>query len=381
MGYSNEEIEKMIESYQSGLSANEIARKFSISKDSVYNLFKKHNIILRNQSEAKRLSSQKDNPLSEKALSIIEGELLGDGYLRVSKFQAHFRLRTTDYNYAKWVADELYNNGVLFKNEERIKIEKSINDDGSLKTVYVVITSSTIQLMELYKKWYVDGIKHIPKDLELDAIKLLHWWIGDGSVRCNGCSVVFCTDCFDKEDHKILIKLIKNKFDLNAEIRQEKHKYLRLYLFQQSQKFIDIIGNCPFETMLHKWEVRLPGKTQIMIDITPEELEYLYIDLNMTAKAIAEKIGCKRGTVYDKARSLGLKKEPNKKAKCFEENAELSKKVIEMVNDGITLKDIALKINIGKKRILSILINNGIERKKLSSFWVCKIKEKENNED
>lgn len=324
--------------------------------------------IIRNIDPPKtRAGRHNDVPLSAAALDIIEGELLGDGFIVAPVSQGHFKLRTTDQEYANWLLDCLQKEGVPIVPSGYAKPGKQISKNGSVQTVFTVCTQTTMQFGELHRKWYDGKRKRVPNDLEINPTRLLHWWIGDGSVRSNGCSAIFCTDCFNLEEHQVLVEKFSN-IGLCSTIAKE-NSYFRLFLPLQACKLIEMIGSCPFNSMTHKWNVRQPGRIMSAVSISPAELKSLYVDQNIPASKIAAMFGCSRCAIYEKARSIGIKKTPNKRPKKTVWSTELVNSVLDMASENLCMGEIASKTGIGRKQVRHILEDAGLLDPNRPMFW------------
>jgi hypothetical protein len=313
--------------------------------------------------------SQHNNvPLSKNALDIIEGELLGDGFIGMTPCQSYFKLRTADPEYANWLLKCLLAEEVPIVPCGMAKQEIWTDKKGKEHISFVVRTQATVQFGDLRHKWYDGRRKRIPHDLELNPVRILHWWVGDGSVR-KGCSAVFCTDCFNLEEHRLLIDKM-NIFGLHAVIEKgvgKKKNHLRLYLPSQACELIEQIGTCPFESMSHKWNVRPHGRIMAPILISPLELKNLYIEQNLSAKKIAEMFGCSRHIIYEKARSMGLRKDPKKRSISTMWSKDLIDEILALSKTHL-VSEIVVKTGIGRKKIRHILEDAGL-RKMRSNFW------------
>ncbi len=147
------------------------------------------------------ISNYVEGGLSDSAIEIVEGGLLGDGSL--SKNEAHSPLYTQDSmdrRYVSWLKDELEDHGIAASALR--ENDKKWNNTHSLKTLCYP------EFEELEDRWYDDiddvldelddedeverirkkkeqghdRVKRVPEDLEMTPQKLLHLHLGDGSL-------------------------------------------------------------------------------------------------------------------------------------------------------------------------------------------------------
>lgn len=113
---------------------------------------------------------------------------------------------------------------------ERIKIENRLIGYNFLTHCHPVFT-------ELRKKWYPDGIKIVPKDLELNPEIIAIWFADDGSNYYAKRQITIYTEAFTLKEAKFLCEQLK-KFDINPriEIRISKKSF-------KKQPLLIICGN------------------------------------------------------------------------------------------------------------------------------------------
>ena len=101
---------------------------------------------------------------------------------------------------------------------------------NKLLTVHLT-TPNTVQLYEIRQKWYnKQGTKIIPSDLILTPDKVLHWYIGDGSLKkrknkdesLSLSSIELCTQGFNEEEAERLSNLIKKDLGITAKAYKDR---------------------------------------------------------------------------------------------------------------------------------------------------------------
>lgn len=161
-------------------------------------------------------------PLSQKALELILGSLLGDGSLKIhpkyKNARFSFRHSVKQKEYFFWKMSFL----------KDISSEKCFWQqlpDGKAKVDKLRYQSLALpSLTELYKlchkrKRFTIKRKWLNK---MTALSLAVWWFDDGSITGNGRQGVFCTDAFSYKDQMILKHYLKSVWGIKTAIGRMK---------------------------------------------------------------------------------------------------------------------------------------------------------------
>ena len=107
-----------------------------------------------------------------------------------------------------------------------------------------------------YRKYYKDGKRHVNPSLirHIDSFGLAIWFMDDGAYNSKGGTLCLHTNAFSYEEHEVLVKWFKNKFNIVVNINKEK-KYFKLYFpFESAKKLIQII--LPYIHPVMKYKLR-----------------------------------------------------------------------------------------------------------------------------
>jgi hypothetical protein len=167
-------------------------------------------------------------PLPEITKEALIGELLGDGHLRGThkdekgyiKGNCHFGITLKSYDYAFYLWKEIYSS---ICTDTPIRPWPN-SKTGKTPSQYSFSSKSLISLTEIHKQWYIlnEETKKFNKIVPLNIRKLLsprglaHWLMGDGYCSTDAKTVVICTDNFTELEVELLIKVLKDNFDLIA---------------------------------------------------------------------------------------------------------------------------------------------------------------------
>lgn len=136
---------------------------------------------------------------------------------------------------------------------------------GLIPTQYTFHTKSLIQLTILHKLWYKwsDDLNKFIKIVPLNILDLLtpiglaHWIMDDGHKHGNG--ITLCTDSFTLIEVELLVSVLRNKFNLEANYnkRTQKGRHIgwRIYISGKSankEKLISLVKPYFIPSMLYK---------------------------------------------------------------------------------------------------------------------------------
>ena len=210
--------------------------------------------------------------LSGKQIDIFIGSILGDGgvYVKKNASGANYAVKQSiKYSeYVSWLYNHLKNlcpSGI-----------KQRKDNGQL----YFYTSPNENLTILQSMFYENRVKRVPKNIKeflKSPLTLAVWFMDDGTLDYrpkDHCAFHLCTNCFSREDTKLLIDALYENFGIVATLhytlcRGKRHS--RIYIGAKGRsRFIKLITpyilNC-FKYKLPKYRTnpqRLgPPKGQI----------------------------------------------------------------------------------------------------------------------
>jgi hypothetical protein len=104
-----------------------------------------------------------------------------------------------------------------------------------------------------YELFYVERVKGIPLNIGdlLTPVSLAYWAMDDGYKNGNG--FMFCTDSYTLKEVEILIKALKDNFDLNSTNHTKGIDSYRIYIKTESMdKFRSLVTPYFHSSMMHK---------------------------------------------------------------------------------------------------------------------------------
>ena len=166
-------------------------------------------------------------PLSERALEIVDGMLLGDGSLSHPNILSTYLSLSSSKgpSFPLWLGEELAKEGI----QGRMGFKKR---NGVLKSTGHPRIGSWKYISLRYKewsdqrnRWYPEGIKIVPQDVRITPLSTLIWYLGDGTLKraIKGEHTTFyiflCTNGFTKEDCDHLCNRLCEKSIIGPSLR------------------------------------------------------------------------------------------------------------------------------------------------------------------
>lgn len=192
------------------ISMAELAKLANCSYVTLWTWMKKFGIQRRLQGQNPKRIYNHIN-LNCDQLDFLIGLLLGDGSLEKSRFSNISAYNHGDkrLNYIIWLRGMFQNMGFQCGNIYPIQ------DRG-----FKFKTSFYVELHNLYKRFYPNGIKILPVDLKISPNILKNWYIGDGN---NSKSPLIDSSMFDVDAIKSFIEPL-NQFGIIYSLRSFKSR-------------------------------------------------------------------------------------------------------------------------------------------------------------
>lgn len=241
---------------EENLSDDKIGKIVGVSRSSVRNIRLKYGISSRTISESNLIRWKKIENITKNEIDIINGLLLGDGYLHESKFSARYQQSCKYSNVLKQINHLLPNVAISIK--QKIRKDRIDKFKGFIRggNFWVLESLHYRTLLPLRKKWYINNYKVIPNDLVLNPISCYWWYICDGSV--GGNQVSLCTNGFSTNDTKFLCELLNKTLEISSSINS---RNMIILSGSDTKKWFNYIGPCKTNDYSYKWNVYVPGYT------------------------------------------------------------------------------------------------------------------------
>jgi hypothetical protein len=203
--------------------------------------------------QRKWIEIKKNLVLTEEQRSVIVGSILGDGTMRIGKRAVNANLKIEhglkQKDYVLWKYSIL--KPWVFT-VPKISYRYRENGTKYAKSWWFRTIRHPL-LTELYRLFYKENKKVIPRCLDeyLDSLGLAVWIMDDGSVRRKAIDI--STYSFSEAEIKFLLRILKEKFDLNGNYYRDRDKGYRMYFnVKETQKLIEIIKPYVIDSMKYK---------------------------------------------------------------------------------------------------------------------------------
>lgn len=186
--------------------------------------------------------SLKSEYIGPTTLAILDGCLLGDGsYVQRSGHTASFSLSQCAAH-AEWVEDL---HAFLHKHQVTSTLSRGVYRRKNREFAYVKLwTHSLVDLLPQRARWYPNGKKIIPADLDLsNSTTLAHWHMGDGNtvVARGRLEVKLHTNGFTEGDARLLLTKLAADAGLHGFIIHWRGQPIVTLQHRQAEKFIDLV--------------------------------------------------------------------------------------------------------------------------------------------
>lgn len=256
---SETKIRHMIQLRKKGVKIKDIAVMMNINKHYASSVLSGKVLPEVNREIIKdRLDKLSNLPtlLTDIQKSVIEGSLLGDGYIEKAKFgNCRFGKvqKLASLEYVQYVYDVMkpYSTSL----SERVRENKIRNNSLNkfLKSVTIRTVNHPI-FTGLRNKWYPNDIKVVPEDICLTPLALAIWFCDDGSNHKNKKEAIIHTQSFTENEIEMLIEKLLKSYNIKCKINYDGIKLPTIRIGAQSyEDFINIIKpHVLFECMKYK---------------------------------------------------------------------------------------------------------------------------------
>ena len=185
---------------------------------------------------------------------LINGSILGDARLESrsndcsARLRIHHSERQKEFVFWKY---EILRNWVSCP-PKRILCWINPRDKEKYYSWYFH-TLTLSELKDFYLAYYSKNKKILPRDLKerLNPMSLAVWFMDDG---CNtGNSIILNTHNFSDSEHKELVEILRERFDLNTSINKDRDKFRLRLSRENAQKLLVIVS--PFIPDCMKYKI------------------------------------------------------------------------------------------------------------------------------
>ena len=185
-------------------------------------------------------------------ISVIVGNILGDGWgeNRAGNTRFHIHMGSPNVEYLMWLHKFYSERG--YCSAQKPKLKPNIGKENKVYFSYKFRTWTYSSWNWLYDGFYQNKIKIIPSNIDqlLTPLALAIWIMDDGGIHPSG--MIISTYNF-KLNHIILLqKSLKNNFDLDTSVFNNKNGLVLYFPKNQLSKLSNIVKNFMVPSMYYK---------------------------------------------------------------------------------------------------------------------------------
>ena len=238
------------------LSVKELSYNMSRTMGSIYGQRQKLHLL--NKSISKLYTQ-----LNVQQQQIFDGLMISDGSIELEYRNPRFKLGSITKSLIDKTMELL-----PFKWGKTYVCPAHYHHNMNHKTSYLLRSLKDTGLLKEYYRWYPNGIKIVPIDIQLSPLLVKYWFYGDGSTCLNkkypnNIQLRLYTNGFTYSE----CVLLKNRFDkINMDFKIVKSKApttitnigrgyeLSLNKQESVYNFFNYIGYCDIEEFKYKWK-------------------------------------------------------------------------------------------------------------------------------
>ena len=362
--------EQFHQEYESGKSLDDIASRHSITRGDITFLRQLYGIRTKGAKFIHRKNTEV--PLTQRQKEILYGSMMGDA-CKMSPSTVKFKQGEDQKDYLTWKYKEF----ASVASQDSYKPSTSVDVRSEKENIsWLFYTHANTDVEKCISLFYKDGNKQINNEIlnNLTPLSLAVWYMDDGrtdfsqSAKLLGQNptpeFAFCTDRFSPQSCEMIIKWLKEKYDIDSHIRTRDlidADGIRIIIDSTSaEKFVKLIS--PHIIPMFRYKTEYQDYSDVRKD---REQQVLYEDL----------IRCPLGADFNGLSPVKQEKYVQSFVRAYQKRGihkivgkpEDWKKQIETV-----LKHNSENIISGKTISNQAIVGNSYTRSFFPNFWKCK---------
>jgi len=195
--------QRIVELYLTGLNQYDVGDVVGKGHSTVSLVLRKYGV-----SRPNGVKIRKCKPFTKEFIDYLDGLLLSDGnYQKPAKqsYNSRYCHSSVTPDWLETIVVDFEKFGVLGKVRKENRLPSGCCAGYTCKQVYYLTTLRYDKLYEQYLRWYPNGVKRVPRDIDLTSPVLWKNWIyGDGSNNV-GSRLRLATHSFVDEDLDFLV--------------------------------------------------------------------------------------------------------------------------------------------------------------------------------
>jgi len=206
------DTDELANDYNEGEGASSLARRHGVSVWSIITRLRKAGVEIRANQNERRLGP---SSVGFSFQELVDGLMLGDGsidpkgLLRLEQCQDRITWLDQVRDLLQQVGSEC--RIVPIPPRERLLEGRVVKSKGG----GLLYTPAYVEMQEQRCRWYPQGVKIVPADLDLTPLCLAQWFAGDGTYNKSGC-LDFCTQGFTRLEVEFLVQRFHDDLGIQA---------------------------------------------------------------------------------------------------------------------------------------------------------------------
>lgn len=223
----------------------------------------------------------------------LDGLLLGDGSINQ---KAYYR-QSFGLNQEEWA----------------LKIKNDLGEFGISSSIKGPYRRQKIELIsrihpifkDFRERWYKNGRKIIPRDINLSPITIVNWYLSDGKLDKDDMIILY-TESFSKEDVEWLSSCLNKATGIVSYPHKNERKHWIIKVrAAESEIFLNYIKESKIRCFNYKFDLKCKHYRKKWLQEEDEELKRTYGGIRV--KLIAKRLKRSLNSIYHRANKLGLK--------------------------------------------------------------------------
>lgn len=234
-------------------SAGEISKLVGVGDDFIYTRLRECGLKVRGKSEATHYAKRRKFSLTPMVKDYIDGLVLSDGHIRGGKWAAAYQ-QAFALDRVEWcekVKDDLRSFGIDTVIYECMSSEHYVKGKRIRACSYINLRSYFYEeLKDFRDRWYYNGVKVIPRDINFSPALVGNWYLGDGCLCSTNFLINLSTNCFSLPDINWVSKGLDSRLGIISRVNKKKEIVIpRCY----AKRFLAFIETSKVDCFRYKW--------------------------------------------------------------------------------------------------------------------------------
>lgn len=242
---------EMLAEMMSKMTRKELASELGVSVTTIGCWLKKYNLSYR-ENRIKSLPSK----FTKKQNDLLTASLLGDGTITKSKSRFRMKMKLASREYVEFLANRFMPWSRPVKEIKKKAIRRcgskiiELTDKFNFQCEFWSVQHNLFG--DLRNKWYSDGVKIVPIDLQINETILAHWFFQDGSTNPRARNAYIWTLGFSVREVTFLQGKLEEMGFVNSVHLNRERPYLQIHAASFDKLMTVLKRHLKFDCMKYK---------------------------------------------------------------------------------------------------------------------------------